>query len=205
MTSSLLDTSCTNSGNRTQKTPEPLSAWRPLFPRSSTLCARCVGERGPDTREASATMPLVSVRAPLACARSPRRRLRCLICLAALLVAAAQRGFCPHPRSILHWLSQARLLASAPHQALMAYQHPAPSDPSAFTSPFVQVLLVLLRSQYLRALQRGEHRVLHAVVESVSIEISVNLGSIDTVSHAPRSPAPCDTLRSCAVCLARKP
>ena len=26
----------------------PLSPWRPLFPRSSTLCARCVGERGPE-------------------------------------------------------------------------------------------------------------------------------------------------------------
>ena len=45
-------------------------------------------------------------------------------------------------------------------------------------------LLVLLRSQYLRALQRGEHRVLHAVVESDSLEVLVNLGSIDNVSRA---------------------
>ena len=46
----------------------------------------------------------------------------------------------------------------------------------------------------------GEHRVLHAVVESDSLEVLVNLGSIDTVSCAPRIPAPPETFRSRALC-----
>ena len=37
----------------------------------------------------------------------------------------------------------------------------------------------------------GEHRVPHAVVESDSLELLVNLGSIDNVSRKPHRPAPC--------------
>ena len=48
--------------------------------------------------------------------------------------------------------------------------------------------------------QAGEHRVLHAVVQSNGFELLVNLGSIDTVSCAPRIPAPPETFRSRALC-----
>ena len=51
----------------------------------------------------------------------------------------------------------------------------------------------------------GEHRVLHAVVESDSLEVLVNFGSIDNVSHAPRLTAPPETVRSRALCLACHP
>ena len=51
----------------------------------------------------------------------------------------------------------------------------------------------------------GEHRVLHAVVESGGFELLVNFGSIDTVSRAPRIAAPPETVRSRALCLACKP
>ena len=51
----------------------------------------------------------------------------------------------------------------------------------------------------------GEHRVPHAVVESDSLEVLVNFGSIDNVSHAPRLTAPPETVRSRALCLACHP
>ena len=53
--------------------------------------------------------------------------------------------------------------------------------------------------------QAGEHRVLHAVVESGGFELLVNFGSIDTVSRAPRIAAPPETVRSRALCLACHP
>ena len=56
-----------------------------------------------------------------------------------------------------------------------------------------------------RDLLAGEHRVLHAVVESDSLEVLGNFGSIDNVSHAPRLTAPPETVRSRALCLACNP
>ena len=53
--------------------------------------------------------------------------------------------------------------------------------------------------------QAGEHRVLHAVVQSNGFELLVNLGSIDNVSCAPRIAAPCDAFRYLTLCPACKP
>ena len=53
--------------------------------------------------------------------------------------------------------------------------------------------------------QAGEHREVPAVFLTKSLEVLVNCGSIDNVSHAPRLTAPFDAFRSCALCPACKP